>query len=173
MNKIFKNSLFVLVMGFSGFLHAADVAKEPAKEVAKEQPKEIVKEEVKKEPSPVGIWLTEEKDSKIEVYQNGDTLEGKIVWLKEPNEADGKAKVDIHNPDEKLKSRPIQNLVFIMGFKKEKDQNKWTDGSVYDPKSGKTYHGWIKLVDEKKLQLRGYVGISLFGRTAEWTRSSL
>ena len=46
----------------------------------------------------------------------------------------------------------------------------WKGGTVYDPKSGKTYSGKMTLVSPNKLDMRGFVGISLFGRTTTWTR---
>ena len=100
--------------------------------------------------SPIGIWLVADESAKVEIYQAGETLEGKLV----------------------LQSRPLLNLVFLKGFVKHKNENKWVDGTVYDAKSGKTYSGWIKLVDENKMKLRGYVGFSLLGRTEEWTRTT-
>lgn len=130
---------------------------------------EGAKLETKKELSPLGVWWTKDQKAKVELFENGSNLEGKIIWLKEPDE-NGKPKIDIHNPDEKLRSRPILNLVFLTGFKKSKGEDKWIDGAIYDAQSGKTYTAWIKMVDEKNMQLRGYVGISLFGRTEEWTK---
>jgi uncharacterized protein (DUF2147 family) len=149
MNKFFRCSVLALLFLFSFSLQA----------------------EEKKDLSPIGIWLVGDKEAKVELYQNGEYLEGKIVWLKEPNEADGKPKVDVKNSDKKLATRPVMNMVFLTGFKKEKGENKWVDGSVYDAKTGNNYHGWIKMIDEKNIKLRGYVGISLFGRTDEWTKS--
>lgn len=120
--------------------------------------------------SPVGFWLVAEKDAKVEIYQKDETLQGKIIWLKDPLDETGKIKTDIHNPNEQLSSRPIQNLIFLEGFRKEVDENKWSGGTIYDAKSGKTYKGWIKPDGENKMKLRGYIGFSLLGRTAEWTR---
>ena len=65
------------------------------------------------------------------------------------------------------------NLVFLRGFKKDSDENKWSGGTIYDAKNGKTYQAWIKMSDEKKMKLRGFIGISLFGRSDEWTKDSL
>ena len=123
--------------------------------------------------SPVGIWLIGDKDGKVEIYQNGNEIEGKVVWIKEPLDSSGKPKTDTKNPDESLRSRPVLNLVFLKGFKKEDSEAKWSGGSIYDSKSGKTYKGWIQMVDEKTMKLRGYIGISLLGRTDVWTRDSL
>lgn len=122
--------------------------------------------------SPLGTWLVEDKDAKVELYMNEGILEGKVVWLDVPNEADGNLKRDKKNPDENLRNRSILNHVFLTGFKKEPSEDKWTGGSVYDAKSGKTYKGWIKVIDQNTMKLRGFVGISLFGRSEEWTRVS-
>jgi uncharacterized protein (DUF2147 family) len=81
------------------------------------------------------IWYNQEKDGKLEVYQVGDKFEAKIVWLKEPNEKDGKPKLDKNNPDDKLKSRPVLGLVILRGLYKTKDNPNYYDGGkVYDPK---------------------------------------
>ena len=125
------------------------------------------------ETSILGIWLVGDKDAKVELYQNGENLEGKLVWLKEPFDPSGISKLDLKNPDSNLRKQQILGLVFLKNFKKEKNENKWTGGTVYDAKTGKTYSGWIKLQDEKTIQLRGFVGISLFGRTDVWSKDLL
>ena len=48
--------------------------------------------------------------------------------------------------------------------------DEWDDGEIYDPKSGNTYRGTINMVSKNRLNLRGYVGISWFGRTSHWAR---
>ena len=123
--------------------------------------------------SPVGVWLVGSKDAKVEIYNRGDLLEGKIVWLQKPNGKDDKPALDEKNPDQKLRTRTILNLILLQAFKKDTEENKWSGGTVYDAKSGKTYSGWIKMIDANNIKLRGFVGISLFGRSDEWTRDSL
>lgn len=123
--------------------------------------------------SPLGIWLVGEKDAKIEIYQSSENLEGKIVWLKAPLNVDNTPKQDVQNPDEKLRIRALLGMILLKDFKKEDTAAKWSGGTVYDGKSGKTYKGWIKQKDANSLELRGYVGISLFGRSDNWTRDSL
>lgn len=120
------------------------------------------------EVTPVGTWMVAADDAKIEIYQKGDELEGKIVWLKEPNSKDGTPKKDIENPDKAMRVNDVLGMVMLKGFKKNKDE--WSGGTIYDGKSGKTYKAWMKPVGTDKLKLRGYVGISLFGRTEEWKR---
>jgi uncharacterized protein (DUF2147 family) len=117
----------------------------------------------------LGVWLTEEGTSKIEIYKCGEAEYcGKISWLKEP-EANGKPRVDDKNPDESLRARPLQELVILRGFVYDED-NVWRGGKIYDPKSGNDYTAKITLVDANNLDLRGYVLIPLFGRTSKWTR---
>ncbi|MFC6999388.1 DUF2147 domain-containing protein [Rufibacter roseus] len=119
--------------------------------------------------SPIGIWTNEEKEARFEIYQCGDKLCGKIIWLKEPNR-NGKPKLDQLNPDPKLQTRTIMNMVFLKGFEPEGD-GKWDDGTIYDPKSGKTYSSYMKLLGNgDKLEVKGYIGISLIGRSQIWTR---
>lgn len=117
----------------------------------------------------LGNWLNEEKDAKIQIYKNGSAYFGKIVWLKTPNETDGTPKLDKKNGSASLRSRPIQNLVILTKF--TYDDGEWEDGEIYDPKSGKTYSSNMKLKGDK-LEIRGYVGISLLGRTTVWTRAN-
>ena len=118
----------------------------------------------------LGVWWNAEKTSKIEVYKNGDKFFGKIIHLEEPNDASGKPKVDKDNPEAKLRNRPLKGLVILNGLKHDGGAD-YTDGQIYDPKSGKTYSANAKLVNKNKLDLRGYVGISLIGRTSTWTRA--
>ncbi len=116
----------------------------------------------------VGVWLTQNKDGKIEIYKSGNQYFGKLVWGKDLYEKDGKTlKKDIHNPDKKLQSRTLLNLVLLTGFNYKDDY--WQDGKIYDPESGKTYSSEIKL-EGGKLKLTGYIGITLFGRTEVWER---
>jgi uncharacterized protein (DUF2147 family) len=119
--------------------------------------------------TPVGIWTNEDKEARFEIYNcSGNKLCGKLVWLKEPNR-DGKPKVDEKNPDKSLQSRPLQGLVFLQGFEPV-GNGKWDNGTIYDPKSGKTYSSFMKMTGTDKLEVKGYVGISFIGRSQNWTR---
>jgi uncharacterized protein (DUF2147 family) len=115
-----------------------------------------------------GTWLNENKDAKVEIYKSGDKYFGKITWTKDMYEADGKTlKKDSKNPDEKLRNRTIQNLVIITDL--TYDDGEWSGGELYDPKSGKTYKSKLKLKGGS-LEIRGYVGSPMFGKTTVWTR---
>jgi len=119
----------------------------------------------------IGIWLTGGKEpAKIQVYKSGDKFYGKIIWLKNPTE-NGNQRVDANNPNKTKRSNPIIGLIILTGFKFDGD-DEWKGGDIYDPESGKTYSSYMYLKDKNTLKVRGYVGISLFGRTEVWTRTN-
>ncbi len=122
----------------------------------------------------VGVWLTQDKDSHVEIFKQGDQYFGKIIWLSEPiDSVTGKPKVDDKNPDAKLQSRPIMGLELLTNFKYFPDDQEWEDGHIYDPKKGATYKCYMEFPDpgnKNKLKIRGYIGFSLLGRTVYWYR---
>ena len=65
----------------------------------------------------VGVWKTGEGNAMVRIYKNGEKYQGKIVWLKEPNDPEtGKPKQDKNHPDEANRTRPVLGLVNIWGF---------------------------------------------------------
>jgi len=62
--------------------------------------------------------------------------------------------------------------MILRGFKFDADDNNYADGNIYDPKNGKDYSCKMKLIDNNNLDVRGYIGISLLGRTTKWTRTT-
>ena len=117
----------------------------------------------------LGVWKNGEGTGMVQIYKKGDKYFGKLVWLKVPNDANGKPRTDINNPEEKLQSRPLKGLENLREFV-FKGENKWEEGNIYDPKTGNDYSCEMKLVDENTLEVRGYIGVSLFGRTDVWKR---
>lgn len=116
-----------------------------------------------------GLWYNNEKSAKIQIYKAVDgKFYGKIVWLKEPNK-NGKPKVDENNPKDSQKNTPLLGLLVLRGFNKD-DDDTYEDGTIYDPKNGKTYDCKITYKGNE-LAIRGYIGISLIGRTTTWTRA--
>lgn len=110
-----------------------------------------------------GEWLKDDKSARIKLkVTRGGKLMGLISYVSDP-----KRTHDTNNPDASKRGRKLVGLVNIRGFTKK--GNKWEGGTVYDSKSGKTYKGKIWLEGDK-LMMRGYVGVSLIGRTASWTR---
>jgi len=117
----------------------------------------------------LGIWLSGKKDAKIEIFKSGNNYSGKLIWGAEMYEADGRTPLkDTKNPEVALRTRSRLNLVFISGL--TYDGGGYTNGKLYDARSGRTYSLKMKLKDNNNLEMRGYYGISLFGQTMEWTR---
>jgi uncharacterized protein (DUF2147 family) len=117
----------------------------------------------------LGEWLPSQGKAHIKISKYGDYFSGRIVWLEEPNdEKTGKPKIDNKNPDVKRQNTPILGLLLMQGFKF--DDGVWSDGTIYDAESGKVYKCTLKLKDKNTLEVRGFIGISLIGRTDVWTR---
>jgi uncharacterized protein (DUF2147 family) len=118
----------------------------------------------------IGKWLNEDQDAHVQIYKENGKFYGKIVWLKEPNEpATGLPKLDDDNEDESLRSRPVMGLIMLKDFIYDGD-GEWEDGTIYDPKNGKTYDCYMNFDDDGVLKIRGYIGISWIGRNTYWTR---
>ena len=115
-----------------------------------------------------GRWLSGDGDGWIEIVMIGERLSGKIAGS--PNDQPGDApRYDELNPDPALRNRPLKGITIMSGFRYDGD-GRWVGGRIYDPNSGKTYKATIRQIDANTLKLRGYIGISLFGRTDTWTR---
>jgi len=117
----------------------------------------------------VGEWYNAEKDAVITLFEEDETVSGKITWMQFPNDDNGNPKIDLLNPDEKLKSRERMGMVMMSGFAYDED-NIWDDGELYDPNKGKTYSGMMTLKDKNTIDLRGYIGFSFIGRSSTWSR---
>ena len=120
----------------------------------------------------LGLWLNEDEDAHIKIFLDGDKFFGKIVWIEEPIDPEtGKPKLDKHNPDPELQKRPSMGLMLLTDF--EFDDDEWSDGDIYDPKSGKTYSCYMEFPEEddlNRLKIRGFIGFSLLGKTTYWTK---
>lgn len=122
--------------------------------------------------SLLGHWLNEEKDAQIEIYRvPGNKFNGRIVWLDEPLNDQGKPKVDDKNPDRALRDRPTLGLEILKDFTYNADKQEWEKGTIYDPQNGRTYDAFMKLDGNNVLKLKGFVlGMRFLGRETTWTR---
>jgi uncharacterized protein (DUF2147 family) len=124
----------------------------------------------------VGKWWNQEKESQIEIYKAEGKYIGKIVYLKEPvyptNDPEGmagKTKVDRKNSDPIKRNVPLLGLMILWDFTNT-GENLWENGFIYDPRNGSTYKCKMTLESPDVLNVKGFIGISLFGRTNAWTR---
>ncbi|MGB0774298.1 MAG: DUF2147 domain-containing protein [Akkermansiaceae bacterium] len=110
-----------------------------------------------------GEWAKSDKSARIKIkVTRKKELMGMITYVKDP-----KRTHDTNNPDASKRKRKLIGLVILRGFTKK--GNKWEGGTVYDSATGKTYKGKI-WVENGNLMMRGFVGVSLIGRTAKWTK---
>lgn len=116
----------------------------------------------------IGKWKLEDGSAIVEVYKQGDSFNGKIVWLEEPDGPDGTPAKDRNNPDSKLRSRQLIGLNMLDGLKKT--GSEYSGGKIYDPGNGKTYNCSMK-VEGDVLKVRGSLDKKgLIGRTMDWFR---
>ncbi len=111
----------------------------------------------------LGEWLNEKQDARFLIYKSDNKYFGKIVW------GTGSETKDVKNPNSKLRNRDLIGLTILEDFEFIKE-NLWEDGTIYDPKNGKSYDCKLTLKNKNQLDVRGYVGLSLFGRTETWSR---
>ena len=115
-----------------------------------------------------GRWAGDRSILEVRPAEAG--LEMVIVAMIDPNYREdedigvpGEPRIDIHNPDEALRDRPILGLNLVNGYRFE---NGIWQGKIYDPESGKVYSSRMKVGRKGNLEMRGYIGIPMFGRTA-------
>lgn len=118
----------------------------------------------------VGNWRTKGGESVIRIERTGTVYGGRVLWLKEPTQKDGKPKIDDKNPDAARRGRPILGLDLLRGFRFD-GKDTWIDGKIYDPRNGKDYSCTMRIDEHGDLAVRGFVGISLIGRTETWQRA--
>lgn len=120
---------------------------------------------------PIGRWYAEGGAAQVDVRQCGGELCGQIVWLRSPFDENGCELRDRFNPDESLRNRPVVGLEVLRGLVPASGANaSWESGTIYDPGSGSTYRASMSMLGENRLELRGYIGIPLIGRTTRWFR---
>ncbi|HPU50534.1 MAG TPA: DUF2147 domain-containing protein [Burkholderiaceae bacterium] len=119
--------------------------------------------------SPVGLWKTVDDDTKqakalIRVSERDGLISGRIEKVL-TDKADARCELCT---DER-KDKPVQGMTIITGMKR--DGEHWSGGQILDPNNGKVYRSQMKLIDGgKRLEVRGYIGTPLLGRTQTWHR---
>jgi uncharacterized protein (DUF2147 family) len=117
----------------------------------------------------VGVWISEDKNLKIEIYKAGPQYFARQIGETFLFESDGRTpKRDLNDSLEGLRKINPNNVIFIRNL--DYDRGIYVGGLLYDYKTGNTYNSLIKLNGENILKLRVYATASLFGRTTTWTR---
>ena len=107
--------------------------------------------------------MNPDADAILKIYETSGKYFGKLVWTKNPTN------LDSNNPDVSKRSQKRLGLVIMNNFIFDGDDT-WEKGTIYDPKNGKTYDCKVTRDAKGNLDIRGYVGISLLGRTSHFTK---
>ena len=120
-----------------------------------------------------GSWLTENGKGIIAIAPCGQSICGRILWMKPPPTArPGEIPYDKKNPDPSRRKQPLCGSTILYDFHRDPSNPlRWEDGAIYDPDSGSTYHATVTIQDPDHLRLRGYIGIPLLGESQIWTRA--
>jgi uncharacterized protein (DUF2147 family) len=124
----------------------------------------------------LGLWSTPGDESRVEIFKCGNKYCGRITELKEPNYTaedkdgiPGQPILDSQNPNPHLRNHPLLGLQLMEGFGYA-GGDVWEGGKIYNPDNGKSYKCKLTLAAPNRLEVRGFIGFSLFGRTSVWNR---
>ncbi len=121
---------------------------------------------------PVGLWKTIDDDTQkekslVRITEAAGVLSGRVEKVLDPARQDAVCQAC---PDE-LKDRPVLGLQVLSGVRKSDAADLWDGGTILDPNTGKTYRVRLKPLDNgKRLEVHGYIGVPLLGRTQTWLR---
>ena len=125
--------------------------------------------------SPVGVWktvddATKKEKSLIRITESGGVYSGKIEKLLDPDAPKDPVCKDCTDD---RKDKPILGMTIVKNMKQSAgDKAEFEGGEILDPNNGKVYKSKMKLVDAgAKLDVRGYIGVPMLGRTQTWTRA--
>lgn len=118
----------------------------------------------------VGTWLDASGDGGIELKACGQGICGRIVWLKQPKDPQGRPMLDALNKDAAKRSTPLCNLQLIGGGTRRPDGGL-ERGWIYSPEDGARYDVDIVRIDQDRLKVHGYLGVKFLGETFTWRRA--
>lgn len=122
-------------------------------------------------PQPDGLagkWVTQDREAVIEFYPcDGDVYCGRFFWLQEDSAET--PSLDERNPDPALKTRPLCGLEFLGGFS-DQGEGDYGSGWIYSPRHGAKFSASIRLLDQDKLELRGFMFVPFLGSSEVWLR---
>ena len=121
------------------------------------------------QPAPYGVWMPEDEESMVEIYDCEDAMCARVVWMNEERDENGEILTDIYNPDPALRSVPVLGLE-IMTDIKPTDEDKVWQGRVYNPKDGRTYDFWLTVKSEQQITIQGCGLYNLICQTHTWNR---
>lgn len=120
--------------------------------------------------SPAGVWRTFNDEGaetgRVKIWEQSGVFSGQVVGIDDP----AKAKATCEKCSDARKDKPVMGMVILTGLKPDGD--RWTGGDILDPEKGSVYSCSMRLEDGgRKLVVRGFIGISLIGRSQTWARA--
>ena len=109
----------------------------------------------------IGVYQVEEegRQSKVRFTKCADgSYQGQIIWLSQPNNADGSRKLDVKNPSPELRKVPADQVVIVYGIRYDEKKQTWSGGKVYKPINGKTYKVECSFDNASTLRVKGSLG---------------
>ena len=111
----------------------------------------------------IGTYMTDKSEGMVDIIKKGSKYYGTLTWTKTPG------KLDANNPDAKQKTDKLAGKEILKDFVFD-GKDLWHEGTIYDPKNGKTYSCKITRDEKGNLNVRGYIGVSMLGRTTFWVK---
>jgi uncharacterized protein (DUF2147 family) len=122
--------------------------------------------------TPVGLWRTIDDETKLEkslvrITESGGVFTARIEKLLDPAKQESKC----DKCTDERKDQPVLGMTIMRNVRQNDDRDMWDGGDILDPNNGKVYKVRVKIADEgRKLDVRGYIGAPLLGRTQTWIR---
>lgn len=111
----------------------------------------------------IGTYMTDKNEGMVEITKKDNKYYGKLIWTKTPG------KLDSNNPDKNQQTDKLAGKEILKAFVFD-GKDLWHEGTIYDPKNGKTYSCKINRDEKGNLNVRGYIGVSMLGRTTFWVK---
>ena len=141
----------------------AAAQQEPDQQPAAEQ------QDTEQQQAPFGVWMPEDKESKVEIFPCGDAMCGRVAWMLDGLDDEGKPLTDIYNPNPALRSSPVLGLIIMTDIRPTEEDNVW-QGRVYNPQDGRTYDFWLTKKSDSQITIQGCGLYNLICQTHTWDR---
>lgn len=120
----------------------------------------------------VGKWMSTAKNLIVLVYKHNNEFKAKVVWFHDQDVLARpiNARTDHRNPDERLRSRKLLGMDILHNLQYNAVSNRWEDGLIYDPLSGREWSSVVYLDDNGRLNVKGYWHFEFISKTLTFNR---
>lgn len=120
--------------------------------------------------SIIGNWSVLNNQAAIAISKKNNTFEGNIIWLSEPNDANGLPRLDIHNNEKSKRNQPLMQLICLYNFEYNPTSKAWENGFFYNPFTGEMIKATLTMKDVNTIEMTGFAGFSLEFVSETWVR---